>query len=364
MSEEKRSRPPAFNARRGFLLGRTMTANTHLFARIFKRLFLTLLILSILILVGTVGYTLLEGLTAVDALYMTIITISTVGFGEVKPLSQTGRIFTILLILGGSGLAAFSISTIVDFIVSGQWREYRQHRRRTKMINTLSRHVIVCGFGRVGRHVSDELKAEGIPFVIIDADPERIEHAEKRGYLTLKGNAAREDVLIQAGIRKARGLVAAVNSDAENVFIVLTARSLNESMYIVSRANYEDSEPKLLRAGANRTIQPYLISGKRMVTMLMRPNVADFLDEVAHAGGMELILEQIEILPGSSLDGKKLAESNINSRFGVTVLACRSDTGEFHTPPGPNTLLLGGISVIVLGTPEQIKKLMQAAKTE
>jgi len=339
-----------------------MDINSQLFTRIRKRLFLSLMILSVLILIGTGGYTFLENLSVVDALYMTIITISTVGFGEVKPLSETGRVFTIFLIIGGGGLAAFAISATFDFIASGQWQEYRQQRRRLNVINTLSQHVIVCGFGRVGRHVSDELKAEGIPFVVIDPDPERVEHAEKHGYLTLKGNAAREDVLTLAGIDKARGMVVAVNSDAENVFIVLTARSLNESIYIVSRANYEDSEPKLLRAGANRTIEPYLIGGKRMVTMLMRPSVADFLDEVAHAGGMELVLEQIKILSGSFLDGKTIVESGIGANFGVTVLACRSALEKFHTPPGPNTLLVGDLSIIVLGTREQLKKLMEAAQ--
>lgn len=339
-----------------------MDINSQLFTRIRTRLFLSLVILLFLILIGTAGYAFLEDLSIVDALYMTVITISTVGFGEIKPFSETGRIFTIFLIIGGGGLAAFVISATFDFITSGQWQEYWQQRRRLNVIKTLSQHVIVCGFGRVGRHVSDELKAEGIPFVVVDPDPDRVQHAENRGYLTLKGNAAREDILTLAGIHKARGMVVAVNSDAENVFIVLTARSLNESIYIVSRANYEDSEPKLLRAGANRTIEPYLIGGKRMVTMLMRPSVADFLDEVAHAGGLELVLEQIKILPGSFLDGKKIAESGISANFGVTVLACRAASGKFLTPPGPNTLLVGDLSIIVLGTREQLKKLMQAAQ--
>lgn len=332
------------------------------FDRIFRRLFLAVIILLCLIVIGTVGFMLLEGFVFVDALYMTIITLSTVGFGEIKTLSANGRLFTILLIIGGGGLAAFSISTTVDFIVSGQWQDYLQQRRRLRMLNSLSQHVIVCGFGRVGRHVCDELAAEGISFVVIETDQERIEHAEKHGYLAVKGNAARVDVLTNAGICNARGLVAAVNSDAENVFIVLTARSLSESIYIVARANYEDSEPKLLRAGANCTIEPYRISGKRMVTMIMRPNVGDFLDEVVHAGGMELVLEQIQILPSSPLDGKTLSESDISGQYGVTVLACRSVAGEPYTSAGPNTLLKDGMSVIVLGTPTQLKKLMFVAK--
>lgn len=330
-------------------------------ARFVNRLVQALVILFLLLVIGTSGYSMLEGFPVVDALYMTVITISTVGFGEIRPLSSVGRLFTIFLIIGGGGLAAFAVSTMVEFLVTGQWREYWIRRRKLRMLSSLDKHAIVCGFGRVGRHVSDELAAEGVPFVVLDIDPDRIEHAERKGYLAIQGNAANEKVLHDAGIAKARAMVAAVASDAENVFIVLTARSLNPNIYIVSRANYEDSEPKLLRAGANHTIQPYRISGKRMVTMLMRPNVADFLDEISHAGGLELLLEQVQIAPGSPLVGQTLQEAEIGSRLGVTVLACRSQDGVFHTPPGPGTVLKAHTSMIALGTREQLRALMQLA---
>jgi len=260
-----------------------------------NRLMLAFLSFLVLILVGTAGYHWLERMSPVDSLYMTVITISTVGFGEVRELSSLGRIFTIGLIIGGGIIVAYSLSVSAEFLMSGEWQSILKKRRRSRMVSNLSDHVIVCGFGRVGRRVSDELTQEGVPFIVVDTRPERIQHAEELGYISMEGNAAKETVLKEAGIGKARALIAAVNSDSENVFIVLTARSLSEDIQIIVRANYEDSEPKMIRAGANRTIVPYDISGKRMVTMLMRPSVSDFLDEVAHAGGLELLIEEIRI---------------------------------------------------------------------
>jgi voltage-gated potassium channel len=214
----------------------------------------------------------------------------------------------------------------------------------------------------VGRRVSDELTQEGVPFIVVDTRPERVEHAQELGYFAVEGNAAKELMLIEAGIEKARALIAAVNSDAENVFIVLTARSLSADIQIIARANYEDSEPKMIRAGANRTIVPYDISGKRMVTMLMRPSVSDFLDEVAHVGGLELLLEQIQIEPDSPLAGKTIAETNFRYEMGVAILACRNPQGVFDMHPGPNTLIEPDGILLVLGTREQLRETIQYAK--
>lgn len=291
----------------------------------------------------------------VDSLYMTVITISTVGFGEVRELSAMGRIFTIALILGGGGIVAYTLSATAEFFMSGEWRNILESRRNSRMLSKLSDHVIVCGFGRVGRRVSNELTQEGVSFIVMDINPERIEHAWELGYVAVVGNAANETMLNEAGIEKARALIACVNSDAENVFIILTARSLNTSLQIIARANYEDSEPKMIRAGANRTIVPYDISGKRMVTMLMRPSVADFLDEVAHVGGMELLLEQIHISPESPFAGKTLLEMNVRSTMGITVLACRHTDGRFETHPGPETMIEPDGILLVLGTRDQLR---------
>jgi len=329
-----------------------------------NRLFFALSSFVALILVGTSGYHLLEEMSIVDSLYMTVITVSTVGFGEVRELSPYGRIFTIGLILGGGGVAAYSISVTAEFFMSGEWGKFLETRRRSRMQSKLSGHVIICGFGRVGRRVSNELTQEDVPFIIVDTNPARVEHAWERGYTAVIGNAANEQMLKDAGIEKARALIAAVSSDAENVFIILTARSLNANLQIIARANYEDSEPKMIRAGANRTIVPYTISGKRMVTMLMRPSVADFLDEVAHAGGMELLIEQIEIGADSPIAGKTIAETNIRKRLGVTILACRNIDGQFNTHPNPQTIIDPDSHLLVLGTREQLRDLMKYAKAD
>ena len=232
------------------------------------------------------------------------------------------------------------------------------------MLSELTDHVIVCGFGRVGRHVAGELAAENVPFIVIDTDEDRVTHAQKYGYLAINGNAANETLLRKVKIEQARAMVAAVDSDAENVFITLTARSLNPDLYIVARANYEDSESKLISAGANRTMMPYHISGKRIVTTLIRPSVADFLDEVVHAGGLEFFLEEVRIDPGSELAGKTVSEAQVRDQLGVTILACRTQEGEFDTRIGPDTTLQPGGLLIVLGTREHLNEMMKLARSE
>lgn len=327
-----------------------------------NRLVLAFLSFLVLILTGTLGYHWLEEMDMVDSLYMTVITISTVGFGEVRELSHTGRMFTIGLIIGGGVIVAYALSASAEFLMSGEWRRILERRRHSRMLSDLSGHVIVCGFGRVGRRVSHELTDEDVPFIVVDTSSERVEHAWELGYVAVVGNAANETMLREAGIEKARALIAAVSSDAENVFIILTARSLNEDLQIIARANYEDSEPKMIRAGANHTIVPYTISGKRMVTMLMRPNVADFLDEVAHVGGMELLLEQIHIHPESPLAGKSLSQMDIRNNMGITVLACRHTDGKFETHPGPGSMMEPDSILLVLGTRDQLFDMKRFAR--
>jgi len=273
-----------------------------------------------------------------------------------------GRMFTITLILGGGGIVAYSLSATAEFFMSGEWRNILEARRNSRMLSKLSDHVIVCGFGRVGRRVSNELTQEGVSFIVVDTNSERVEHAWELGYVAVVGNAAKEDMLKQAGIEQSQALIACVNSDAENVFIILTARSLNTGIQIIARANYEDSEPKMKRAGANRTIVPYDISGKRMVTMLMRPSVADFLDEVAHVGGLELLLEQIKIDPDSPLAGKRISETNLRNEMGITILASRNPQGVFDTHPGPQTLIEPNGLLLILGTREQLREMMHYAR--
>lgn len=312
--------------------------------------------------VGTSGYQWLEAMPPVDAFYMTVITVSTVGFGEVKPLSTAGRVFTVGLIVAGGALTAYFLKTAAEFFLSGEWRAQLDQQKRRTMLTKLSNHVIVCGYGRVGREVAHELRAEKLPFVVIDKDPEKITRIRDAGYLALQGNAANEIYLKEAGIMRARGLVAAVNSDAENVFIVLTARGLRPDLTIIARANYEDSESKLLRAGADRVIFPYRISGRRMVTMMVRPHVADFLDEVTHAGDQELLVEQVWLAQTSPLVGQTLGQADLRNRLDITILACRAADGQVNTHPGSEMILCADSHLVALGTREQIQALARLAE--
>ena len=330
--------------------------------RALQRLIFAVTALVVLVLIGVAGYRSIEGLSIVDALYMVVITLSTVGFGEVHPLSQTGRLFTIGLIVAGGGLAALTVSGLAEFIVSGEWRAHWEHQRRVHMLANLSEHTIICGYGRVGRHIAHGLQAEGLPFVVIDPSVEKIASLHEAGYLALQGDGAHDRNLQVAGIGRARGLVAAANSDAENVFIVLTARSLRPDLLILARANHEEAEPKLLRAGANRVILPYSITARRMVTMLVRPDVGDFLEEVVHATGLDLLLEQVEIAASSTLAGQTLAQAQFRDRIGITVLAYKAPGGDVKQSLTSDTVLQAKGQLVVLGTREQLQELAAVAR--
>jgi voltage-gated potassium channel len=321
----------------------------------------TVFALILLVGIGVAGYRLLEGFSLLDSLYMTVITLTTVGFGEVHVLTPAGRVFTMLLILGGGGIAAYTLSASVDYFASGQWSAHWAARRNRKMLDSLSGHIIVCGFGRVGRFVAQDLKSEGLPFVILEKDSERLELTRRGGYLALQGNAANENLLEQAGIRRARGLVAALDSDAENVYITLTARGLNPDLYIVARANFEESESKLLRAGASRVLLPYSLSGRRMVTMLLHPEVADFLEEVSHSGGMELLLEQVKVGRSSRLEGLSLAQAKIDLGLNVSVLAFKNPGAAANQRPDPDTRFAEGMQVFAFGTRDDLRRLIELA---
>ncbi|NJN14846.1 MAG: potassium channel protein [Oscillochloris sp.] len=329
-----------------------------------RRLFIALAALTGLLLIGTAGYHIIAAMSPVDALYMAVITLTTVGFGEITPLGPEGRLFTIALLIGGGGVAAYALSTLTEMIFSGEWQMYLNLRRQRTMLAQLSGHTIVCGYGRVGRHVADELHAQKSPFVVVDMDLEKVERVRNLGYMAIQGNGADEEDLQVAGIERAASLVATASSDAENVFIVLTARAMRPDLVIVARANYDDSEDKLRRAGATRVILPYRICGRRMAATLARPGVADFLDEVMHASSLEFLIDQVPIGSHSSLVGKTLGETSLRAAFGVTVLAVQMPGMPIDTSPGADTVLNAGSLLIVLGTREQISALLAQASGE
>lgn len=326
-----------------------------------RRLAMPVMALSALTLAGMAGYQLIEGMTALDALYMSVITISTVGYGEVQDLSLAGRIFTIGLIVTGGLVVAFSLGSIGEYLFSGEWQNHIKQRRRQKMLDQLNNHFIVCGFGRAGRNVARELHDEGLEIVVIEPKGGKAEAIEAAGYVVVTGDAAQESKLREAGIERARGLVTCASSDAENVFIVLTARSMRKGLKIVARADIEESEQKLLSAGANRVILPYRITGRRAMTMLLRPDVADFLEEITHTGGRELLLEQIVVADGSSLIGESLGELHATLDVDVAILAWKTPGNPVQERPQPGAIIEEGALLIALGTEQHLRTLTEKA---
>ncbi|GIV76073.1 NAD-binding protein [Litorilinea aerophila] len=317
--------------------------------------------LVVLLAVGTLGYMWLEGWSWREALFMTIITLSTVGYGEVRPLSPEGQVFSMILILLGVGGAAYTFSTVTDYIVAGELRGVLRRRRTLRTIRKMHKHYIICGYGRVGRQVVEGLRANRFSVVVIDADPDVAAELDEKDIPHIIGDAADEEVLIQAGIDRASGLCTCLPSDATNVFTILSARTLNPDVYIVSRSNFYESEKKLRMAGADHVINPYWITGHRMAAQLLHPGVVEFLDVIMRQGELELRIEEIRISQDSPLAGKTLGQCQVRTETGVNVLAIRCHDGQIVTSPGPEYPLQVGDALIGLGTVAQLTKLARLA---
>ncbi len=324
----------------------------HLLVGIFSFLFL--------ICVGTLGYHLIEGWSLCEAFYMTIITLSTVGFGEIHPLSEFGRLFTIILILGGVGVAIYVFSMVTETVVSGQLQELLGRRRLEHKIAALKGHYLICGYGRIGRHIC-RIIAKEVPFVVIENDPEIIKEIEKAGFIYIEGDATHEDILKRAGIERAKGLVGVLPSDADNVYVTLTARSLNPKLFIIVRADEERVVRKLERAGADKVISPYLIGARRMALTILRPAVTDFLELATPETSLELQLEEVVVKAHSELVGKKLIESGIRQFSGAIILAVRKVTGEMIFNPPPGYILGEDDTLVALGDRKGLSKLEDVA---
>src|SRR5215213_5938965 len=317
-----------------------------------------ILALVIIATVGVLGYMVLEGWSFTDALYMTVITLTTVGYREVRTLDTTGQLWTMLLLVTGVGTLFYAAVSSVELVVEGTIRGYFGRRRMEAAIGKLSGHQILCGYGRVGRQVAREFTLDGVPFVIIEHDPQTVEECLAEGYLTVQGEASDDEVLEEAGIRRAKGLVAAVDSDADNVFVVLSARNLNPKLNIVARASSDESAAKLEIAGADRTISPYAVGGRRLASLATQPLVVDFLDIVTRGEeGIEFRLEEFMVPEESSLAGHTIGELRIGERTGAIILATRNHEGKFDTTPSATDRISAGDTLIVLGTREQITRL-------
>jgi len=321
------------------------------------RLIVVAAILAIIV-VGTVGYRLIEGWSLLDSLYMTVTTIFTVGFGEVHPLSRAGQIFTLLLIIGGVGTILYGLGRMVEFVIGGQLTGVFRRRAVRRQMDRLDAHFIICGYGRVGEAVARHFAAHGAPFVIVDSDSERVSRAEADGFLAVCGDATADEVLQTAGVARAKGLVAALGSDAGNIFLALSARVLNPKLLIVARAGSEDTVSKLLRAGADNVVTPYGLGGRRMATLMLKPLVSDYLEVVTGGGELEFRVEELELGGECCAIGRSIGDLEVRSRTGATILAVRrAATGVFDTNPAPDSYLNTGDRIIAIGTPAQITKL-------
>jgi voltage-gated potassium channel len=315
-----------------------------------------------IILVGVAGFMIIEGWSFLDALYMTVITITTVGYTEVHPLSTGGRIFCVFLIIGGVGGALYALTGIVGYIVQGYFGTRLGRRRMKDRIAKLSGHFILCGYGKVGEEIARVFTEEETSFVVVDNRPESIDWVEKAGYLYLLGDATSDEVLKEAGIERARGLVAAVDSDAENTYITLSARQLNKDLFIAARANSREVETKLNRAGADRIVSPHRIGGRRMAMLALRPAVVDFIDTVTYGRGREMELENVDIAASSPLVGMTLKAAR--SKVGITVLAMRKKSGKLLANPSDEETIEDGDRLIVIGTKKRLGMLEEAFEGE
>lgn len=316
---------------------------------------LAVALLVLVVGVGTVGYMMVEGWPAWDALYMTVTTITTVGYREVHPLSRSGQIFTVILIVTGVGTALYAVTLVASTVVEGGLHHRWEERRRARMIEHLHDHFILCGSGRIGSTIAAELRREGVPFVVVDRDPERLHTVLARGDLAVEADASREEVLKQVGIERARGLIAAVGTDAENVYTVLTARVLKPDLFIVARAETEDASRKLMRAGANRVVSPYEIGAMQMAQTALRPAVVDFVSLATSSENLELAMEQIAIGPSAVFANQSLVEANLRQRYGVIVVGIRRTDGRMEFNPAPDAVMQVGDQLVVLGKTTSLK---------
>ena len=321
-----------------------------------KKIRYSLLILALLAGSGTLGYVIIEGWSPFEALYMTTITLATVGYSEVHSLSHEGKVFTIILIVFGVGTIAYTIGSMIQFMVEGQLYQLLGRKKLQKQINQLQGHYIVCGYGRIGRLISREFAAKPLPFIVVENHPDRIERLENDGHLFIEGDATRDEVLERAGIVRAKGLITAVTSDSANVFIILTARGINPELFILARASEDGAEVKLMRAGANKVISPYTIGANRMAQAILRPSVVDFIDIATGQENIELQMEEIPVSPESSLVGKNLLTAGIRKDLGLIIVGIKRGEQMIFNPAASTTIEAGHI-LIALGEYPEIKKL-------
>ena len=323
-----------------------------------RRLASALASIGLVAVAGTIGLMLIEGWPAFDALYMTVITISTVGYGEIRPLTPGGRAFMMALILVGVGTVFYSLTSVAELLIEEQIAPEKVLRRRMRQwVRKMQNHVIVCGYGRVGTQVAAELAREGVPVVVIDPEPAALRRGGEAGYVCIEGDAADDDCLREAGIERARGLVVTTSSDANNVYVTLAARSLRPDLYIVARLDADEAAPKLKRAGANRVISPYHLGGRRMASLVLRPAAVDFIDTALRSQQGTLQLEEVQVQAGARFAGATVGAIRRQLGDEAAVLAVIKGAGDVLANPAAPTVVAPGDVLIVLGQPADLRVL-------
>ena len=327
----------------------------------YYRFYAPLLILLSVWVLGTIGYVIIDDYSWFDAFYMTIITVATVGYGEVAPLSQSGKLFTAFLIITSFGTFAYAVSSITKFVIDGEFNEFFKNRKLNATIDKISDHVIICGYGRNGRQAAQVLKKHNKRFVVIENSAtltSTLNH--KFSELVITGDSTQDEVLIKAGILRARAIITTLPVDADNLFIVLSARNLNKNLTIISRASEDNSDTKLKIAGANNVIMPDKVGGAHMASLVMKPDVMEFIDHITAEGGDNISLEEIsfERIP-DELKNKTLKDLEIRNRSGANIIGYKTAKGEYIINPSADTLVIPDSKLFVLGTAEQIAALKQ-----
>lgn len=310
------------------------------------------------IAVGTAGYMVIERWSLSDALFMTVSTLATVGFGEVQPLDEAGRAWTILLMVVGVGIIFGTIGIVAEVVVTEVSSSRREAKRMADQIAALRDHYILCGYGRVGSTVARELQHGGQRVVVVDVEPSSLDRARRDGHFVVEGDATEDTTLRAAGVLAARGLITTIDSDANNVYVTLSARALNPKLFLVGRANAEGSEAKVLQAGANRVVSPYTMAGRRIAELALRPRVADFIDAALSHGELAFSMEELEVRPGGPMEGRTVADLR---RDGIFALAVVTGPGAYEANPSDDRRLVAGESLVVSGSSSVLRPLRERA---
>jgi len=321
---------------------------------------ISLVILLTIFVIGTVGFHFLEGWNLLDSFYTTIATLSTVGYGDFSPETKAGKIFTIFVIIFGVGMMFYTLVLMAETFIEGRLRYVLGMGKLEKIIEKMHNHYIICGGGRIGFLICRELMAGKVPCLVIDNDPEVIQKAGEEGFIYTKGDATQDKVLLAAGIKRAKGIICVLPSDAENLYVILTAKELNNNIYIMARSEEEESEHRLIRAGADKVMSPYTLGGVRMAMAIMRPAMLDFIEITTNRQSLELRMEEVSICANSQFIAKTLEDSGIRKRFGLIIVAVKKDSGKMIFNPLANYVIEQGDRLIAMGEDENVKQFAQS----